>query len=234
MTPEHSSNVPGIPPTDAPALVLASASPRRRELLALLGVPFEVVPADIDETRDAPSPSALVETLALEKARAVQALHPSAVVIGSDTVVVLDGRILGKPTDAEDARAMLGALRGRAHEVTTGLAVLSPDRAPLVTSVTTVVRMRTYSEVEVGAYVARGRVDGQPYDGPLDKAGAYAIQDAVFAPVEATVGCVCSVVGLPLWTVRRLLGAAGVEAGAPLLPRCAGCPEAGRSASDQA
>ncbi|MCC6236977.1 MAG: septum formation protein Maf [Dehalococcoidia bacterium] len=205
--------------------MLASASPRRRELLALLGVPFEVVPADIDEARDAPSPSALVELLALEKARAVQALHPSDVVLGSDTVVVLEGRILGKPTDAEDARAMLAALRGRTHEVTTGLAVLSADRAPLVTSVTTEVRMRTYSEAEVGAYVSRG----WDADGPLDKAGAYAIQDAVFAPVEATTGCVCSVVGLPLWTVRRLLGEVGVEAGAPSLPRCAGCPEAGRT-----
>lgn len=219
---EGDTDLPSAPP---PRLVLASASPRRRELLALLGVPFEVVPADIDEARDAPSPSALVELLALEKARAVQALHPSDVVLGSDTVVVLEGRILGKPTDAEDARAMLAALRGRTHEVTTGLAVLSADRAPLVTSVTTEVRMRTYSEAEVGAYVSRG----WDADGPLDKAGAYAIQDAVFAPVEATTGCVCSVVGLPLWTVRRLLGEVGVEAGAPSLPRCAGCPEAGRT-----
>lgn len=224
MTPE--------PPSDPPALVLASASPRRRELLALLGVPFEVVPADIDEALDAPSPTALVETLALEKARAVRALRPSAVVVGSDTVVVLDGRILGKPTDAEDARATLSALRGRSHEVTTGLAVLSRVRAPLVTSVTTVVRMRTYSEAEVSAYVSRGRDADGPYDGPYDKAGSYAIQDPVFAPVEATIGCVCSVIGLPLWTAQRLLCEVGFDAGAPPLPRCAGCPEAGRSASD--
>ena len=210
---------------DPPALVLASASPRRRELLALLGVPFEVAPADLDEALDAGSPTALVETLALEKGRAVQALRPSAVVVGSDTVVVLDGRVLGKPTDAEHARGMLSTLRGRTHEVTTGLSVLSPGRAPLVTSVTTVVQMRTYSAAEVSAYVSRGR----DADGPYDKAGSYAIQDAVFAPVEATVGCVCSVIGLPLWTARRLLGEVGVETEAPPLPRCAGCPEADRA-----
>ncbi len=212
-----------------PRLVLASASPRRRALLALLEVPFEVVPADIDERIDAPSPTALAETLALEKAGAVHRLHPAAAVLGSDTVVALDGRVLGKPTDAEAARATLEALRGRAHYVTTGVAlVVGTDIA--VTSVTTEVQMRTYTDGEVAAYVARGA----GADGPYDKAGAYAIQDEVFAPVAATSGCVCAVIGLPLWTVRGLLEGAGLAASAPPLARCVGCPEAvGRTGPPQ-
>lgn len=217
-------------------MVLASASPRRRELLALLGVPFEVVPADIDEGLEAESPRALVEALALAKARAVLGRLPAAqaagvVVVGADTVVALGARVLGKPGDEAEARATLAALRGRTHEVHTGVAVLAgPVR--LVCSVTTEVRMRAYSEIEVSAYVARRPPANGPYDGPYDKAGAYALQDATFAPVAEARGCVCSVVGLPLWAVHDALGRAGVESAWPPLERCAACPEAGARGLD--
>ncbi|MQC48452.1 MAG: Maf-like protein, partial [Chloroflexi bacterium] len=138
----------------SPRIVLASASPRRRELLAALGLPFDVVPSDADETVDALTAGGgathVAEVLALRKARAVADVHPGARVIGSDTVVVLDGRLLGKPVDAGDARAMLLALRGRAHEVVTGVAVLSEGRE-LVAHERTVVTMRPYSEQEIEA-----------------------------------------------------------------------------------
>jgi len=213
---------PQQPP--APRLVLASASPRRRELLAALGVPFEVWPADIEETRTEPDPVRLALGLALEKARAVAARLAAVddqprVVLGADTVVALDGRILGKPRDAEDARAMLAALRGRTHLVVTGVAVLLGGSESL-DSVTTDVRMRTYADEEIDAYVARPVLE----DGPYDKAGAYAIQDTTFHPVAETDGCVGSVIGLPLWLAQQQLRNAGIEARAPTLERCASCP----------
>ncbi len=201
-------------------LVLASASPRRRELLALLGVRFDVVAADIDEAIAAESPRALVETLARQKALAVATRLPSSLVLGADTVVVLDGHVLGKPGDPSEARAMLAALRGRSHEVSTGVALVRGEFSR-VSSVTTAVWMRAYSDLEVDRYVARGPSD----DGPYDKAGSYALQDATFAPVAEASGCVCSVIGLPLWTVRQALRGAGVETSVPPLARCAGCPE---------
>lgn len=209
----------------APRLVLASASPRRRELLAALGVPFEVVPAAIEESRAEPDPTRLAEALALDKARAVAArlakgpAHEACAVLGADTVVALEGRVLGKPRDAEDARAMLAALRGRTHLVITGLALVLADRE-LVEAVRTEVRMRAYTDAEVDAYVRRTALE----DGPYDKAGAYAIQDATFRPVAEAAGCVCSVIGLSLWRVHSMLRSAGVEAGAPGLERCLSCP----------
>ncbi len=200
------------------ALVLASASPRRRELLAFLGVAFEVEPADIDEAIASESPRALVTTLALEKALAVQARRTDAVVLGADTVVVLDGRVLGKPADEAQARGMLEALRGRTHEVHTGVALVAGARR-LVRSVTTEVRMRAYTDLEIERYVQRPPSEGGPYD----KAGAYALQDTTFAPVAEATGCVCSVIGLPLWTVHLALRDAGIEAAAPPLEPCATC-----------
>lgn len=204
---------------DQPRLVLASASPRRRELLGQLGVPFEVVPSDIDESLTADTPRALVEALALAKAAVVAEAHPTRLVLGADTVVSLGARILGKPRDETEARAMLEALRGRTHEVTTGVALLGGG-IRLVTSVDTEVVMRAYSDAELDAYVARH----PPEDGPYDKAGAYALQDPVFAPVAEARGCVCSVIGLPLWTTARLLTEAGLEPARPALERCARCP----------
>jgi septum formation protein len=144
-------------------------------------------------------------------------------VLGADTVVALDGRVLGKPRDAGEARAMLGALRDRSHIVVTGLALLVDgpvDGRESVTSARTEVRMRAYDDAAVEAYVARTAIE----DGPYDKAGAYAIQDATFHPVAETNGCVCSVIGLPLWPVQSMLRSAGIETGAPPLARCAGCP----------
>ncbi|MEE8422088.1 MAG: Maf family protein [Dehalococcoidia bacterium] len=198
-------------------LVLASASPRRRELLASLDVPFDVRPSTDEERSDASSPDAVVRELALSKATAVAALAPGRAVLGADTTVVLDGESLGKPSDAAEAASMLRALRGRTHDVFTGVAVVEGETTR-VGHVVTRVRMRAYSDREIDRYVAGGS--------PFDKAGAYAIQDGDFAPVERHEGCECSVIGLPLWTARRLLReAADIEGGPPPFERCAGCPE---------
>ncbi|MPZ99518.1 MAG: septum formation protein Maf [Dehalococcoidia bacterium] len=198
-------------------MVLASASPRRRDLLAALGAAFEVTPADVDETTDERDPVRVAEGLSLRKARAVaDGSSDARAVLGSDTVVVLDGRILGKPADASEARSTLRALRDRGHEVVTGVAVVCGERA-VADHARTAVWMRDYSDEEIEAYVTSGD--------PMDKAGAYAIQHPDFAPVARIEGCECSVVGLPLWTVRRLLRAAGgIEAGEPTLERCRACP----------
>jgi len=197
-------------------LVLASGSPRRRELLAALGVPFEVDPADVDESSDEADPVRLAETLAFAKAHTVSRRRPDDLVIGSDTVVVLDGRLLGKPAGPAEARAMLDALRGRAHEVVTGVALVGPGGVEGVAHSRTVVRMRDYEDVARDDFIARGE--------PFDKAGGYAIQDTAFRPAASVEGCECGVMGLPLWTLRRLLVDAGLEPAAPALDRCAGCP----------
>lgn len=199
------------------SLVLASASPRRRELLAALGVPFKVDPAGVDETSDEREPVRLAEALALSKARAVAARRPDDVVIGSDTVIALEGRLLGKPADAAEARTMLHALRGRAHEVVTGVAVVVAGRhVEAVAHQRTVVVMRAYTDEECEEFIARGE--------PFDKAGGYAIQDAAFRPAARIEGCECGVMGLPLWTLRRALSEAGIETPTPALGRCAECP----------
>ena len=201
-------------------IVLASGSPRRRELLTALGVTYEVDPADVDETTDEQDPVRVAEELALLKARTVAARRPAAVVIGSDTVVALDGRLLGKPADTEEARAMLRSLRGRTHEVVTGVAVIAggpTGRIERVAHSSTAVTMREYADDEIEAFIATGS--------PFDKAGGYASQDPVFTPTARIDGCPCGVVGLPLWTLRALLRDAGVEVGTPALERCAGCLE---------
>ncbi|MEI7926767.1 MAG: Maf family protein [Chloroflexota bacterium] len=200
----------------APRIVLGSGSPRRRELLAALSVTYEVDPADVDETTDELNPVRVAEDLALLKARTVAERHPDAVVIGSDTVVALDGALLGKPADADEARAMLRALRGRAHEVVTGVAVIRAA-TERVTHSSTAVTMRDYTDEEIEAFIATGS--------PFDKAGGYASQDPVFAPTARIEGCPCGVVGLPLWALRALLADAGVEVGTPALERCGGCLE---------
>ena len=202
------------PATPRP-IVLASASPRRRELLAALGVAFEVDAADVDETTAERDPARVAEALAVRKARAVAARRPDALVIGGDTVVALDGALLGKPADADEARAMLRALRGRPHEVASGVAVALDGRVEAAHAVARVT-MRDYAAAEIDAFIASGS--------PFDKAGGYAIQDARFAPVAHLDGCMCCVIGLPLWPLRALLRAASVEAGEPAIERCAGCP----------
>ena len=197
-----------------PRLILASGSPRRRELLAALDVPFEVDPADVDETTDERDPARVAEDLALLKAHTVTARHPDAVVIGSDTVVALDGTLLGKPADADEARAMLRSLRGRMHEVVTGVAVVANGIAR-VTHSRSVIVMRDYADAEIEAFIATGS--------PFDKAGGYASQDATFAPTARIEGCACGVVGLPVRALRDLLRDAGLEvAGTPPV-FCADC-----------
>lgn len=197
------------------SLVLASASPRRRELLAALGLPYLVDPANIDESSDERDPVRLAEALALSKAQAVAGRRSEDMVIGSDTVVALDGQLLGKPADDAEARTMLDALRGRAHEVVTAVALVGPGIEVVAHSRTAVV-MREYTEAERDAFIARGE--------PFDKAGGYAIQDVAFHPVARIEGCECGVMGLPLWTLSRLLRDAGLEVSGPALDRCAACP----------
>lgn len=195
-------------------LILASASPRRRELLARLGLPFDVRPSGIEETLDPGVPArALAAALARAKARDTgNALRVAgegpALILGADTLVVLDGRPLGKPATREEARAMLRALRGRHHEVVTAVALLGvPCGRELGETVTSQVLMRPYDDDEIDAYVATGEPD--------DKAGAYAVQGIGGRLVTRIEGCYTNVVGLPLRTTAELLRAFGL---APLEP----------------
>jgi septum formation protein len=188
-------------PALLPRLVLASASPRRRELLAGLGLCFAVRPASVDETpRAGESAAALVERLAREKAGAVAG--PGEVVVGADTVVALDGALLGKPADDGEAAAMLARLAGREHEVLTGIAVHDADnRRAAATVERSRVRFAAMSPRDVAWYVASGE--------PRDKAGAYAVQGRAALFVTAVLGNYSNVVGLPLPALRRLFGELG-------------------------
>lgn len=186
-------------------LVLASASPRRRELLERLGVEFRTVPAEVDErpiAEQVREPARLVTLLAETKAKAVAREHPRALVIGADTVVVLDGEILGKPSDAREARRMLARLSGRTHHVYTGVAVVDGEsgRSESCAEVTAVTFGRLTDE-QIERYVQTGE--------PLDKAGAYGIQGIGATLVERVEGCFFNVVGLPLFRLSRLLEAFG-------------------------
>jgi septum formation protein len=179
-------------------LILASASPRRAELLTTAGIPFEAFPVHIDETQlDAEPPPDHVRRLAEEKARMALAKRSNAVVLGADTVVVIDERILGKPKDPEHAAAMLRSLAGRSHEVLTGVAVLGTGRPPRVAVERTRVWISALSNDEIASYVATGE--------PMDKAGAYAIQGLASRFVERIEGSYSNVVGLPVALVYRLL-----------------------------
>jgi septum formation protein len=178
-------------------LVLASASPRRRELLAAAGMAFEVLPVDLDETplkEEAPDDHVL--RLARQKAQAALARRPDAVILGADTIVLAGGEILGKPRDAEDAGRMLRALSGRAHEVLTGVALVS-GRGTTVELERSRVWFSALSETEIADYVASGE--------PSDKAGAYAIQGLASKFVVRIEGSYSNVVGLPVALVYRLL-----------------------------
>ncbi len=183
------------------SVLLASGSPRRRELLSLLALPFSIVAADVDETDDGESPQAMVQRLSRAKALAVAARHPGALIVAADTTVALDGRSLGKPANADQATAMLRALRSRRHRVYSGLTVVR-DHHMLTRLVESGVWMRHYSDDELTRYVASGD--------PLDKAGAYAIQHAGFCPVERLEGCFTSVMGLPLCHLAHTLARLGV------------------------
>ena len=189
-------------------LILASASPRRRELLRTLCPDFRVVPSDLEETLAAGSPRVAAAGLALDKARAVAARNGEGVVLGADTIVVIDGQALGKPAGPDEARAMLRRLRGREHEVITGVAVVDARTGRSeATAVVSRVRMTEYGEAEIEAYVAT--------DEPLDKAGAYAIQGRGGALVAGLEGSFSNVVGLPLEETARMLVAFGVPVSVP-------------------
>ena len=180
-------------------LILASSSPRRRELLTQAGIPFTVQPADIDEThRPGESPETFTQRLAREKAEAVFAGNPDATILGADTVVVCDEEILGKPLDEADAARMLKKLSGRDHQVITGVALVSPSGTQTVAEIT-IVSMRKISEQEIANYIATGE--------PRDKAGAYAIQGGAAPFITQIVGDYDNVVGLPVKVVQQMLSA---------------------------
>ena len=198
-------------------LILASGSPRRRELLARVGWAFSVIKPDIDETPlAAEAPDQYVTRLSREKATAAHALIASqsrddpVLIIAADTTVALGSDILGKPVDAADATAMLRRLRGQAHVVFTGITLLRVDTGLVKTTVAaTHVCMREYDDDEIAQYVASGD--------PFDKAGSYAIQHSFFRPVERIDGCYANVMGLPLCTLYNLLREQGVEPSTALL-----------------
>lgn len=190
--------------------------------MELLGLDCTVQPARIEE----PDPGyvenaeAFARALARAKASVVAIENSGTPVLAADTVVSMDGELLGKPASAPEAVAMLRALRGRAHEVTTGVAVVDDAGQLRVGAATTRVTMRPYSDEEIAASVQSGV--------PFDKAGGYAIQDEIFLPVAHFDGCYCNVVGLPLGLTISMLREIGVEApvGEPfrLLPYCLSCP----------
>jgi septum formation protein len=187
-----------------PPLFLASGSPRRRELLTQIGVPFTVLSAQIDETPLSNEiPAAYVERLARGKAEAGLALLAvdQGCVLGADTAVVLDGQILGKPLDEADALQMLAALSGREHEVLTAIAVVNNQRCE-TSVVASRVRFRSVSTGEVRAYWASGE--------PQDKAGSYAIQGLAAIFVDSLQGSYSAVVGLPLCETAEMLGRFGI------------------------
>lgn len=192
-------------------ILLASASPRRRELITLLGLPFETTSADIDEV---PLPNEKAEAMAVRlsqaKAQAVlasssrSAQRSAFILLASDTVVSLDGQPLGKPRDADDARSMLRQLRDRSHQVYTAITLIDMRTDRIITDLAVSdVPLRNYSDDEIEAYIASGD--------PFDKAGAYAIQHAGFHPVDRLAACFANVMGLPLCHVVRSLRRLGIE-----------------------
>ena len=211
-------------------MVLASASPRRRELVSAFVPPFTAVAPEVDETpRSGESPEDLVLRLSLEKARWAAGRAGAAAVLGADTVVVLDGEVLGKPDSPQRATNMLARLRGRTHRVVTGVTALDGRSGRwLASAKTSHVTMREYTDAEVAAYVASGD--------PMDKAGAYAVQNDSFRPAAGVDGCYLNVVGLPLCEVVTLMK----DLGSPVRlrdgwrppSRCVDCALAGRGEVD--
>ena len=185
-------------------LILASASPRRRELLGQLGVPFDVITADVVEHEDVTTdPRVMVSRNAALKSDWVAARHPEAIVLGADTTVFIDGHSLNKPRDGAEARAMLRRLSGRTHTVHTGLAVRRlRDGLSLDTGESSEVRFKTLDEGVIEAYLARVHT--------LDKAGGYAIQEHSELIIEGYTGSLSNIVGLPLETTKQILTRCGL------------------------
>jgi len=206
-------------PKGVPVLTLASTSPRRRQLLTLIGWNFEVISVDIDESSlQDETPSDYVIRLAACKARACAEQFRDTgnntvrLIVSADTAVVDGGNILGKPEDETEAMYMLQRLRGRIHQVYTGIAVFSSSEALVTDVCVTDVPMRSYSEQEMSAYIASGD--------PLDKAGAYAIQHPLFRPVESLSGCYANVMGLPLCRLERAIMKLGLQANIDVAKAC--------------
>lgn len=186
-------------------LILASGSPRRRRLIKAIDIPIRIVGSGDDEPNPGKdeSPNFYVQRLAVHKANHALNLTRNDLVLGADTSVVIDNDILGKPSDSEEAIQMLERLRGRPHEVITGIALLDSATNICSTAVkASKVYMRDYSNEEIAAYVESGE--------PFDKAGAYAAQDETFRPASGIEGCFANVVGLPVCDVLTLLERIGV------------------------
>jgi len=194
-------------------LILASGSPRRNQMLCLFGIPFTTAPAEIDEQkRRGESPIEYVERMAFEKGEA-RDISEDEVVLSADTIVDLEGLVLGKPVDAEDAEGTLKLMRGRSHRVYTALSLHVGKDGPILSDVClTEVYMRAYSDEEIQAYIARGDYK--------DKAGGYAIQDPEFHPVDRIEGCYANVMGLPLCHVYRLFRRAGISVDIDIAELC--------------
>jgi 23S rRNA (uracil1939-C5)-methyltransferase len=191
-------------------LVLASTSPRRRQLAESLGLDFNVVAPHVEETHQEEDPKAMVQRLALAKAQKVAADRQGPVV-GADTTVVLDSQALGKPSSVEEATEMLQHLRGREHRVLTAVALVDSSSGKVwQETCESTVAMRDYSDSEIEAYVASGKA--------MDKAGAYGVQDEAFSPSQHVEGCYSNVVGLPLCTLAGLLDRAGYKVQGLSLP----------------
>ena len=190
---------------DLPKIVLASASPRRVEIVTSVGWPFEKQPANIDETEiDGEAPEDYVVRLAREKALAVAGDRPHEIVLGADTTVVVDGRILAKPSDLDDAKRMLRILSGRSHFVLTGVAVAIDDKVESALERTRV-DFREMDEDEIEFLAVKGD--------PLDKAGAYAVQAQAALFISGIEGDYWNVVGLPIGTVYRLIMGSKIRTG---------------------
>ncbi len=196
-------------------LILASGSPRRRQLIRLFGRPVVFCTADVDELSiTTPDPAQNAIDTALLKATAVAPDYPDSIVVGADTNVAFGDLILGKPHDEDHAFDTLSMLRGRQHHVHTGLAVINTTTGQTETAVcTTVVQMRPYSDAEIGAYIATGD--------PMDKAGAYGIQHPVHQLVADLAGCYVNVVGLPVCALTAALAAVGLQIERDLETVCA-------------
>lgn len=191
-------------PATPPRLILASASPRRRELLGQLGVAFDIVVADVVEHEEASTdPRVMVAHNAALKADWVAARHPDALVLGADTTVFIDNRALNKPADGLEARAMLRRLSGRTHTVFTGLAVRrASDGLKIDEGVASDVTFKTFGEDVIEAYLAKVHT--------LDKAGGYGIQDHADLIVEGYRGSFTNIVGLPIETTKQILTRCGL------------------------
>lgn len=195
-------------------LILASGSPRRRELLSLLGLPFTVQPSEVDEGNHAgETAAAMVSRLSQAKALALLTPTRSGLVVAADTTVCLDAGVLGKPTDPDDAAKMLRRLRARAHIVFSSVTLMDAHTRWMRTELAeSQVWMRNFSDEEIAAYVASGD--------PLDKAGSYAIQYADFRPVARIIGCYANVMGFPLCHLYCMLRESHL---APAEPPVAAC-----------